>query len=102
MLDPTIQTGQFDYFSAFADVLVENGTDPFDFCSALRVGIDDIYFVDRDGSFSGPPRDVKAGISVVCERSPRHAQICRLEQVYTKLTTLLHLLQTHLFPNRAL
>lgn len=70
MLDPTIETGLFDYYSSFVDTAIENGTDPFDFCRALRAGIEDIYFVDRDGSFSGPLRDPKTGISVVVSDRP--------------------------------
>lgn len=44
------KTGAFDLYTTLAGITVDANISPIDFCDAEKVGVDDVYIIDLDGS----------------------------------------------------
>jgi hypothetical protein len=48
-LSQTLEQGQFEVYTEFSKVTLQDGADTIDFCTAEAAGIDTIYLIDSDG-----------------------------------------------------
>ena len=70
-VDPfNLEENQFEQFSTFQNIRLEDGVNKINFCLAEAAGIDTVHWMDLDGSFSPPNAVRPTGVSTILSNGP--------------------------------